>query len=61
MYCPILMKLGEKICPDDVLDELNNRSGWLKNIDAREAGLFLFMAIVRLTNTLEATFIVRSS
>ncbi len=35
------MKLGQKICPNDILDEFENGSGWwLKNMAAKGAGNF---------------------
>jgi len=34
------MKLGQKIHPNDILDELENNAGWLKNMAARGRGLF---------------------
>jgi hypothetical protein len=41
------MKLGQNMCPNDILDEFENGSGWLKNMAARERGSFPFMAIVK--------------
>ena len=35
IYCPIIMKLGQKICPNDILDELTNSSGLFKNMGTR--------------------------
>ncbi|KAH3696200.1 hypothetical protein DPMN_083665 [Dreissena polymorpha] len=35
IYCPIFMKLGQKIHPDDILDKFKNDAGWLKNMAAR--------------------------
>ena len=34
---PIVMKFGQKICPNDILDNFENGSGWLKNMAARGA------------------------
>jgi hypothetical protein len=34
------MKLGQKIHPNDILDELENDAGWLKNMAARGRGIF---------------------
>ena len=28
---PILLKLGKNVCPDDILDQFENVSCWLKN------------------------------
>ena len=42
------MKLGQKICPNDILDKFENDAGWLKNMAARGRGIFPYMAIVKL-------------
>jgi len=60
------MKLGQKICPNDIWDEFENGFGCLKNMATWGRGIFPYMAIYHalvfnLVNTLEATFIVRSS
>ena len=47
IYCPIFMKLGENMCPNDILDKFENGSGWLKNMAARGRGSFPYMAIVK--------------
>ena len=44
------MKLGQKICPNEILDEFQNGSGLLKNIATRWWAIFLIwlcMAIVK--------------
>jgi len=41
------MKLGQKIHPDNILDEFKNDAGWLKNMAARGRGIFPYMAIVK--------------
>jgi hypothetical protein len=41
------MKLGQKIYPNDILDELENDASWLKNMAAKWRGIFPFMAIVK--------------
>jgi hypothetical protein len=38
------MKLGQKICPDNILDEFKNDAGWLENMAARGRGSFPYMA-----------------
>ena len=42
------MKLGEKICPNDIFDEFENSAGWLKNMAAKEGGrgFFPYIAII---------------
>jgi hypothetical protein len=47
IYCPIFMKLVQKIHPDNILDEFKNDAGWLKNMAARGRGIFPYMAIVK--------------
>ena len=54
------MKLGKKIRPNDILDLFENGSDWLKNMAARERGIFPYMAVVKKNNTLKLTFIVQS-
>jgi hypothetical protein len=39
------MKLGQKICPNDILDELENGFGCFKNMATRVRGIFPYMAI----------------
>ena len=39
------MKLGQKICPNDILDEFENGFGCLKNMATRGRGIFPNMAI----------------
>ena len=34
-FSPMLMKFGQKISANDSLDELDNGSGWWKNMAAR--------------------------
>jgi len=34
------MKLGQKIHPNNILDEFKNDAGWLKNMATTGAGLF---------------------
>jgi hypothetical protein len=41
------MKLGQKIHPNNILDEFENDAGLLKNIAARGRGIFPHMAIVK--------------
>ena len=41
------MKLGQNMCPNNILDEFENGSGWLKNMAARGRGSFPNMAIVK--------------
>jgi len=58
------MKLAQKICPNDILDEFKNSSLCLKNMAAKGRGIFPYMAIYGFSKTLltlEATFIVQSS
>ena len=40
------MKLGQKIHPDNILDEFENDAGWLKNMATR-GGNFPYLAIVK--------------
>ena len=40
------MKLGQNMCLNNILDEFENGSGWLKNMAARGRGSFPYMAIV---------------
>ena len=40
------MKLGQKIHPNNILNEFENGSGWLKNMAARGRGSFPYMALV---------------
>ena len=47
MYCSIFMKLGQKIQPNNILEKLKNDALWLKNMAARERGIFPYMAIVK--------------
>jgi len=37
------MKLGQKIHPDNILDEFENDAGWLKNMAARGGGAFFLI------------------
>ena len=39
------MKLGQKICTNDILDKFEKGSGWLKNIAARGQCIFPYMAV----------------
>jgi len=41
------MKLGQKIHPDNILVELKNDAGWLKNMADRGRGIFPYIAIVK--------------
>jgi hypothetical protein len=38
------MKLGQKICPNDILDEFENRNLCFKNMAAKGQGIFPYMA-----------------
>ena len=38
------MKLGQKICPNDILDKFENGSSCLKNMATRGRGIFPYMA-----------------
>jgi sensor histidine kinase YesM len=40
IYFPIIMKLGQMICPNDILDEFKNGSSWWKNMAAKGAWHF---------------------
>ena len=31
IFSPLIMKLGQKVCLDDISDEIENRSCWVKN------------------------------
>ena len=39
------MKLGKKICPNDILDEFEKGSSCLKNMATKGRGIFPYMAI----------------
>ena len=41
IYCLNFMKLGQKIYTNDILDEFENGSGWLKNMSSRGGVFFL--------------------
>ena len=41
------MKLGQKICLNNILDKFENGFGWYKNIAARGQGIFPYMAKVK--------------
>ena len=41
IYFPIFMKLGQKICPNDILDEFENGYVCMKNMAAKGRGIFL--------------------
>jgi hypothetical protein len=47
IYCPIFMKLSQNMCPNDILEEFENGSGWLKIMAARGCGSFPYMAKVK--------------
>jgi hypothetical protein len=47
IYYPIFMKLGQKIHPNNILEEIENDAGWLKNMAASGRGIFPYMAIVK--------------
>ena len=38
------MKFSQNICSNDILNEFENGSGWLKNMAARGRGSFPYMA-----------------
>ncbi|KAH3842180.1 hypothetical protein DPMN_115675 [Dreissena polymorpha] len=40
------MKLSQNICFNDALDEFENGSGLLKNMAAKELGIYLYKAII---------------
>ena len=42
------MKLGQNMCPNDILDESEKGCGWLKNMAASVRGSFTYMAKVTL-------------
>jgi hypothetical protein len=46
------MKLGQKMCPYDILGKFKNGSGWLKNIGTRGWGIFPYMAMYGYSKTL---------
>ena len=39
IYCTTIMKLGQKICPNDKLEKFKKGSGCLKNMAARAQGM----------------------
>jgi hypothetical protein len=41
------MKLGQKICPNDVLNEFENGYGCYKNMATRGRGIFPYRALVK--------------
>ena len=45
--CPIFMKVDQKICPNNILDEFKQCSGWLKTWSPRGRAFFTNMAIVK--------------
>ena len=34
-FSPIIMKLGQDVCLDEILDEFENKSCWVKNLVTR--------------------------
>ena len=46
------MKLGQKICPNDILDEFENGNLCFKNMTAKGWGIFPYMAIYGFCKTL---------
>ena len=40
------MKLGQNMCPNNILDEFENGSSWMKNIAAMGRGSFPYMALL---------------
>ena len=40
------MKLGQNMCPNNILDKFENGSSWMKNMAARGRGSFPYMALV---------------
>jgi hypothetical protein len=41
------MKLGQKIHPNNIVDEIKNGAGWLKNMASRGRGIFPYISIVK--------------
>ena len=40
------MKLGQNMCPNNILDEIKNGSSWMKNMAAMGRGSFPYMALL---------------
>ena len=45
IYCAIFAKICQKISPNDIFDEFENGSGWLKNMATRGWGIFTYIAM----------------
>ena len=52
IYCTIIMKLCQKICPNYNLDRLEIGSSCLKNMATSGRGIFPYMGFVNLHETL---------
>ena len=53
------MKLGQKICPNDILNEFENGFGCLKNMATRGRGIFPNMAIYSTAKAEQTYFAIR--